>query len=86
MLWNFTFFTLINMIVKMISFWDSFADWCQVQELKYKLTRESSELIVVPPYAIVSLLKEAVQSAMRDTYFIMEQFVVTDKRHVGNEG
>jgi hypothetical protein len=38
---------------------------------------------VVPPYAIVSLLKEAVQSAMRDTYFIMEQFVVTDKRHVG---
>lgn len=41
---------------------------------------------MVPPYAIVSLLKEAVQSAMRDTYFIMEQFVVTDKRHVGNEG
>lgn len=41
-------------------------------------TRESSELIVVSPYAIVGLLKEAVQSAMRDTYFIMKQFVVTD--------
>jgi len=28
---------------------------------------------VVPPYATVGELKEAVQSAMRDTYCIMEQ-------------
>jgi hypothetical protein len=47
------------------------------RELKYELTREPGELIVVPPYATVGELKEAVQSAMRDTYFIMEQFVVT---------
>lgn len=50
------------------------------RELKYELTREPGELIVVPPYATVGELKEAVQSAMRDTDFlmIMEQFVVTD--------
>ena len=50
------------------------------RELKYELTRElpPGELIVVPPYATVGELKEAVQSATRDTYFIMEQFVVTD--------
>ena len=31
---------------------------------------------MVPPYATVGELKEAVQSAMRNTYSIMEQFVV----------
>lgn len=34
--------------------------------------------IMVEPYATVGELKMAVQNAMRDTYFIMEQFVVTD--------
>lgn len=50
------------------------------RELKYEWTRElpPGELIVVPPYATVGELKEAVQSAMRDSYCIMEQFVVTD--------
>ena len=33
---------------------------------------------MVPPYAIVGELKEALQSAMRDTYFIMEQIMVID--------
>ena len=51
------------------------------RERKYELTRElpPGELIVVPPYATVGELKEkeAVQSAMRDSYCIMEQFVVT---------
>ncbi|KAK9272792.1 hypothetical protein L1049_003169 [Liquidambar formosana] len=50
------------------------------RELKNELTREfpPGELVVVPPYATVGELKEAAQSAMRDTYCIMGQFVVTD--------
>ncbi|CAK9152313.1 unnamed protein product [Ilex paraguariensis] len=50
------------------------------RELKYELMRElpPGELIVVSPYASVGELKEAVQGAMRDTDFIMEQFVVPD--------
>ncbi|KAL2504454.1 PHD finger protein MALE MEIOCYTE DEATH 1 [Abeliophyllum distichum] len=57
---------------------------CQVMpssiDLKNELTRDfpPAEYIVVPLHATIGDLKLAVQSAMRDTYCVMEQLLVTD--------
>ncbi|XP_022879695.1 PHD finger protein MALE MEIOCYTE DEATH 1 [Olea europaea var. sylvestris] len=57
---------------------------CQVTpnsiDLKTELTRDfsPSEYIVVPLHATMGDLKLSVQNAMRDTYCVMEQLLVTD--------
>lgn len=54
--------------------------------LKTELTKEllPSELIIVPLHATLGELKQAVETAFRDTYCMMEEFVVTDIE--GTEG